>query len=164
MKEIGVINPEAVTEDEAVEYSLREAARAVVFDSENNVALLHSTVNKYYKLPGGGIESGEDPILALKRECLEEIGCDIDSIEEVGIVREYRKRYNLKQLSYSYTANVVGEKGVVALTEDEIAEGFVTVWVTLPEAIKLITESSIETYPAEHMTLRDKTILEAITL
>jgi 8-oxo-dGTP pyrophosphatase MutT (NUDIX family) len=76
MKEIAFLNPENVTEDEVKTYSVREAARAVVLDDDNNVALLHATATDYYKLPGGGLDDDVDKIVALKRECIEEIGCD----------------------------------------------------------------------------------------
>src|SRR3990167_2065115 len=78
----------------------REAARAIVFDKDNNIALLHATNKSYHKLPGGGVEKGEDIIQALKREVLEEIGCEIDSIKELGIIEEYRNKFSLHQLSY----------------------------------------------------------------
>ena len=50
----------------------RCASRAVVFDKDNNVALLDATLKNYHKLPGGGIEENEDFTQALKRECKEE--------------------------------------------------------------------------------------------
>ncbi len=71
-------------------YRERKASRALVFDKDNNIALLHAKNKSYHKLPGGGIEDGEDIIQALRREAMEEIGCEIDNIKELGIVEEYR--------------------------------------------------------------------------
>ncbi len=39
---------------------------------------------------GRGIEEGEDNIEALKRECMEEIGCTITNVRELGVIEEYR--------------------------------------------------------------------------
>ena len=82
--DVGYNNPEPK------EYKLRNAARAVIFDTDKKVALLHATKKSYHKLPGGGIEDGEDMQAALKRELLEEIGCEANNLRDLGIIEEYR--------------------------------------------------------------------------
>ena len=47
MQTLKTINPENVTEQELSEYPSREAARAVVFDRDNNVALLFVSKENY---------------------------------------------------------------------------------------------------------------------
>jgi len=161
MKQIKLINLENTTEDEASRFSIREATRAVIFDSNNQVALLYSTKNKYYKLPGGGIEEGESPEIALDRECKEEIGCEVEITKELGMIIEYRKRYTLKQISYCYLAKVVGDKGTPELTQDEIEEGFETVWMPLEEAVTVSNVIGDPTvYEAPYMVARDSAFLE----
>ncbi len=53
MRQLKLINPENVSEEEVKNYSTREAGRAVVFDEDKNVALLYVSREDYYKLPGG---------------------------------------------------------------------------------------------------------------
>ncbi len=141
MRQLAIINPENVTEEEVKKYQVREAARAIVIDDHSNVALLHLSRDDYYKLPGGGIEVLEDKVSALKRECKEEIGCSIDEIIEIGIIVEYRKLANLKQTSYCYFAKVKGEKGTPRLEEGEIEEGMREVWLPYENAVDLIKNS-----------------------
>ncbi len=141
MQELLTLNPEHASEDEVKTYRMRNAARAIVTDETGNVALLHIK-DGYYKLPGGGIEEGEDKITALRRECEEEIGCDVDVTGEVGIVIEYRKFLTLKQISYCYTARVKGEKGTPNFTELELERGFEAVWVSYDDALRLLEESA----------------------
>ena len=59
MEQLLLLNPEYASEEEAAQYPVREAARAVVMDAENNVALLRVANKNYYKLPGGGCEGNE---------------------------------------------------------------------------------------------------------
>lgn len=139
MQHLTTLNPQNATESEINSYNLREAARAIVLDAENNVAILHVTNEKYYKIPSGGIEHNENKIDALKRECLEEIGCEIKVIDEIGVITENRKMFKLNQVSYCYFAKVVGEKGNPEFTEDEIKEGFELLWIPYEKAQHLIS-------------------------
>lgn len=141
MKLIKIINPENVSEDEVKNYRTREAGRAVVFDEENNLALLRVSKENYYKLPGGGIEEGEDKMIALYRECQEEIGCDIEVIKELGFIVEYRKIFTLKQTSHCFLAKVKGLKGKPDFTDSEKEKGFEVVWLPYGEALKVLNES-----------------------
>ena len=161
MEQIALINPENVSEADAVEFKIREAARAVVFDDENYVALLYASQYGYYKLPGGGIEKDEDPEIALKRECAEEIGCNIKIERKLGVVLEYRKRYGLKQTSHCYIAKLIGIKGRPTLMEDEIEEGFQTIWMPIEEAIKKVQNGRRDKYETQYMIPRDLAFLEA---
>lgn len=161
MKHLTLINPENVTESEGLLYTQRIAVRAVVFDSDENVALLHAINNNYFKLPGGGVEESEDFETALERECIEEIGTSVKITEDLGSVTEYRKRYNLRQISYCYLARVQGEKGIPNLTESEIIEGFETLWVPLEEALRLVSESKPIIYEGPYMVMRDTALLQA---
>lgn len=142
-------------------YNERKAARAIVFDADKKVALLHATKVNYHKLPGGGVEEGEDWIEALKREALEEIGCQIKNIQELGVVEEYRDKFSLHQLSYCYVAEVDGEKGLPELTESEIANGFETVWLSLDAAIETLeSEGDVEDYQGKFVQMRDLLFLQ----
>lgn len=142
MKQLALINPEDVSEEEANTYATREAARAIVVDSDNKIALLYVAREDYYKLPGGGLEGAENKKIALERECLEEIGCRVKVVAEVGCIVEYRKIFGLKQTSYCYLAKVVGEKGQPAYTDKELEKGFVQVWLSFEEALKAILQSN----------------------
>lgn len=142
LKIIKLINPENVSEEEAEGYRVREASRAVVVDDKGLIAMVYVTRENYYKIPGGGIEKGEDKIVALKRECIEEIGCDVDVIGEIGIVVEYRRIFKLKQTSYCYFAKVIGEKGKTFFTNSEKKAGFEQMWLPYAEAVKVISDNN----------------------
>ena len=73
------------------EYRIRPGARAILINELSQIALMHVTKQSYYKLPGGGIDEGEDNMTALKRELLEEVGAtNIEIISEIGQVDEFR--------------------------------------------------------------------------
>ncbi|MBI4088358.1 NUDIX domain-containing protein [Candidatus Kaiserbacteria bacterium] len=161
MKELLVLNPESATETEWKNWPTREAARAIVLDADGKIALLHVSNESYYKLPGGGLEDNEDKIVALRRECEEEIGCDVDVFSDVGIIVEYRKFYSLKQISYCYLARVKGDIGKPNFTETEIAGGFENVWLPFDEAITTIKECHATTLEGrEYIVPRDTLFLE----
>jgi 8-oxo-dGTP pyrophosphatase MutT (NUDIX family) len=153
-------------------YSLREAARAVVVDDDNAIALLHVTRDHYYKLPGGGIEGDEDASEALERELLEEIGTTAEIVANLGTVQEYRYYWNMDQVSYCYLAKQYGKKGEPNYTEEELNEGFEIVWAkNIDEAITLLESSKDVAYDdsdimrnVTFMRLRDVAIAEKARL
>jgi len=163
MKQLLLINPENVTEEEVKNYPVREAVRAIVLDADNKIALLHVSNKGYYKLPGGGIEGTEDRLPALQRECQEEIGCVVEVSEEIGSIIEYRKIFGLKQISYCYLAKVQGPKGAPNFTEEEIAGGFEQIWVSYPDALRFMNESKASDIEGrDYIVPRDTTLLKAV--
>lgn len=76
------------------EKSVRTGARAILFDDDNEVALVYETAYDHYKLPGGCVEPGETLEQALRREIAEEVGATIRSIRYIGVVESHLARYN----------------------------------------------------------------------
>ena len=146
----------------AESYQERRASRAVVFDDQGSVALLYVGKKRHHKLPGGGLEEGEDFLTALQREIREEIGCVITDVRELGLIEEVRDRNGLRQISACFTARVVGEKHPPQFEQDEIDDGFEPVWMPLDEAVKTLeNESETKHYEGSFMSRRDMAILKA---
>jgi len=71
------------------EIILRNAVRAIILKEKIILMVLLRKTNEY-KFPGGGVEKNETIEEALKREVLEEIGCNIVKvIKKIGIITEY---------------------------------------------------------------------------
>ena len=71
---------------------IRNSARSIIIVN-NKIAMIHSLKYDYYKFPGGGIESGENPIDAMIRETREESGLVVkpETIKEYGYVHRIQK-------------------------------------------------------------------------
>jgi 8-oxo-dGTP diphosphatase len=73
----------------AVIKTIRTAARAVIIDDGKLLAIkMRDQRGIYYILPGGGQKPGETLADTLRRECLEEVGLDVE-IGQLIYVREY---------------------------------------------------------------------------
>lgn len=136
-KQIDIFPNQADNWDE-VSFEDRPTGKAVVFDNEDKVALVGTKVNSFYQLPGGGIDQGESIESGIIRECLEEIGCNVNLEHEVGQIDDYRNRDKKHCINHCYTARLVGEKGELTLTEDEAKNGLHVVWVPLDEAVDIL--------------------------
>jgi 8-oxo-dGTP diphosphatase len=105
-----------------------------------DIAIIHVKKENYYKLPGGGIEAGENHQVAGRRETMEEIGCRVKMSKRcLAIVEEWRN--DLHQISYCYVTHVLEDTGATSLTQEEIDEGLEHRWVHVNAAIKLIKEA-----------------------
>lgn len=156
------VNPGAEPVD-PTDFGTREAARAIVLNKRGEVFLLNVSKCGYHKLPGGGVDEGEDISRALEREMLEEIGCQAEVTGEVGIIIEYRDQRRLKQTSYCYLAKRVGSEQTNALTEEEISEGFERVMaINVAEAIKILEQDSPNNYEGKFIRLRDLHFLKTV--
>ena len=102
MKQLKILNFENVAAEEEKAFVIRDTVRAVIFDKENNIALMKVVRDGFYKIPGGEVDQDETVIKALHRECLEEAGVEITIKSEIGYIKEVRKMYRKIQNSYCF--------------------------------------------------------------
>lgn len=152
---------------ELVEPKIRLGARGIIRRSDGHIAIFNKSNKNEYKLPGGGIEGIEQPEDAFKREALEETGCVIDIVDNIGITEEYKAKQNFKQISYIFIGDVVEDKGNLNLTDIEVASGGRLLWETPARALDLITAcydnivaDDFSIYITKFVVLRDRKILE----
>lgn len=91
-------------------FSHRPTVKVVLMDENNKICFISKKGSDFYLLVGGGIENTEDPIKALKRECLEEAGFHIEVKDKIGTVIEHRDETKEKRVVTCYTAKAVGDK------------------------------------------------------
>ena len=122
------------------EYALRPTVKVILIDKDNNVALMKA--RGHYLLPGGGVEAGEDKIAALKREILEEVGCQIEQIEEFGVAHQYRNKSMTHYEIHFFTAHVAGEKGTPTTTQEDELKDVEIYWCSREKVLELLASQS----------------------
>ena len=76
----------------------RDIVRAIVFDNDGYFYFVRAVRDDDFgkatliETAGGGVESGEDHITAIKRELAEELGATVAIVAKIGVVSDY---YNL---------------------------------------------------------------------
>ncbi|WNQ10637.1 NUDIX domain-containing protein [Paenibacillus aurantius] len=141
----------------------RKAARGVLMDEHDRVALMFMARRGLYKLPGGGMEAGESREETFLRELLEETGCEAEITHELGYFEEHKVKNRYMQVSYCYIARALSCTDEIKLTENERRLGMQVRWMSWQEARERMREAENERhdYSSRFMVLRDRRILEA---
>jgi 8-oxo-dGTP pyrophosphatase MutT (NUDIX family) len=126
----------------------RRVVRAFVYDEKGNFAFHHIKGDDlfghrdYFETPGGGVEKGESDLIAIKRECLEELGYELQDITFFAEVKDFYNAINRKNDNLYFVAKRVGEfKGLhhVSKGDSYISE---TLWIPLNKALCLYQKSA----------------------
>ena len=119
---------------------LKFSVRNIVLNEKGEIALVKSFKYGYTQIPGGGLDTGETIEEALRRETIEEIGYTVEIVKPLGYFHESRESSLNKHswttaVSFVYLSKALENVGTNYM-EDEIAEGFAPIWVSLDKAIK----------------------------
>ena len=138
----------------------RKTARAIVIDKDGLYAVMYAENFGLHSLPGGGMEEGESPETALRREILEETGCSCDIIEPLGIITENRFHANYTAVSYYFVVKCIGENNDPQLTQAELDNGTILKWCSFDEMLHLIKDCEHTTNQRKFLQARDIAALE----
>lgn len=146
---------------------LRIGARGIVIKG-NKIAIFNKKNKNEFKLPGGGVDDGENPDDAFLREVLEETGHTVKIIKTLGTIEEIKTHDNFKQISYVYVSEVIEDTGSLSLTQKELDEGGSLVWLEPNEALEKVKNSMEnvigskyeDVYHSKFIIKRDQYILE----
>ena len=97
----------------------RTIVRGIVVDQAGNVAVFNKRVANEYKLPGGVVKDNESTEDTFLKEIKREIGCEIEIIEDIGIIEERMSQDEVVQETYVYVGRVL-EKGKIDYQNQEI--------------------------------------------
>jgi len=118
-------------------YNVRNSVKAIIVQDNKLLCIkLSDKDGNYYILPGGGQEKNETFIETLKRECLEELGAEIE-VQKIRYIREYiGKNHEFAhdddnhQVEYMFACKLLSEPDLsLASHLDNRQEGFE--WVEL---------------------------------
>ena len=138
----------------------RIAVNAILFNNEDKIALIYMEGWNLYTLPGGGVDSGEGLLDAVKREVREETGYECEILGELGMVTENRGEDDTTQKRYYYFARAIGEPGEVQLTDFEISANISVQWHTLKQALQIVSDNKPKYYKENFIRRRDIAVLE----
>ena len=131
----GLILSNTITNQTKEKYRL--AARGIIA-KDDNILMIYCRHFNDYTFPGGGVENGEDEILALYRECEEEAGVKIENIRpfyKTFEKREIDEETVLLHESHFYLCDVRSfckQK----LETYEVELGYEPVWISVSDAIE----------------------------
>lgn len=103
----------------------RPTARAIVVDDGGYFYFVRAVRDDIFckgdviETAGGGVESGEDLVAAVKRECLEELGATVEVICKIGVVEDYYNLIHRHNVNNYYLCKAIsfGDKN---LTQEEV--------------------------------------------
>ena len=168
MKELFVLDKKNYNLNGSV--GTRPSVRGIIV-RDGKIAMMHSKKYDYYKLPGGGMEKGEEYKDTLVREVREESGLivKVDTIKEFGYVRRIEKgriEDIFIQDNFYFICEVEDELGSQNLDDYEADEEFTLEFATIEHVIEVnktanhLEKEEVQTF--QGMLDRENRVLELV--
>ena len=146
---------------------IKMKSRAIITDNEGKILI--GNYGGVYLLPGGSIDTGENPNDTILRELREETGLEFQQLEPFAKIRYFQNRYPTREgrtinrllITYYYIGI---EKDAIKhdrkLTEKEIKDGFELKYYSVGEIGRMLEQNRTENPRNEYFNKEIKTIIE----
>lgn len=146
---------------------IKMKSRAIITDNEGKILI--GNYGGVYLLPGGSIDTGENPNNTILRELREETGLEFQQLEPFTKIRYFQNRYPTREgrtinrllITYYYIGR---EKDAIKhdrkLTEKEIKDGFELKYYSVEEIGRMLEQNQTENPRNEYFNKEIKTIIE----
>lgn len=124
-------------------YEKRVTVKAVARNEKGQFGFVTNPVHGFYLLAGGGAES-QDLMMEIKRECVEEIGYEVDVVRGIGRIHEFRDRDAKEYETICFLVGINKKIGKDLRTEDEKNNGLSVVWLESEDAQKILKEQVVK--------------------
>lgn len=132
-----------------VRYTMRPGAYAVLLQGDQMLLTHQADPTPEFQLPGGGIDPGESPVVALMREVFEETGYRIAKPRRLGAFRRftYMPEYDLwaEKLCTIYLATPTLRIGPPS------EPGHKAVWMGIQEAVAQLGNAGDQHFAAQFL-------------
>lgn len=118
-------------------FEKRITVKAVAINDDGKFGFMTNPVHGFYLLAGGGAES-DDLEKEVRRECDEEINFEVEVLEEIGKVHEFRNRNAKEYETVCFAVKMIKELPEDTRTESEKKNGLSVVWLGKDEAIDIL--------------------------
>jgi 8-oxo-dGTP pyrophosphatase MutT (NUDIX family) len=129
----------------------KTVVKALITDTDGRVLVLYrSTTHPNFPgqidLPGGEMEEGENYLLALRREIVEEVGLDVSHVKDSHFIKLYEKVRSDKTVDilYRVTIPLLSEKDIQTSWEHK---GFSI--ISLSDLLSVRKPSNLDVYMKE---------------
>lgn len=140
-------------------FESRPTVKAIVVN-EGRFGFVTNPIHGFLLLPGGGAESN-NLRKEIKRECIEEMSCEVEVLGKVGRVLEYRNRDSRKYRTVCFAVKVTGEARGQKSTDEKRNDLYV-VWLKKNEAVDIlqdqvsqVMQGEVEFYNTAFNIIRD---------
>ena len=131
-------------------YKLRPGAYAIIPRGQSLLLTHQARPEPEFQLPGGGIDPGESPFQALRREVFEETGWSLSSLRKLGAYRRfaYMPEYDMwaEKVAHIFLADPVRAHG------DPTEDGHTAVWMSVGMAVELLASDGDRNFVETFMT------------
>ena len=142
----------------------RSIVRGIVYNDNYQIALMYLYNDDkfghrdYLETPGGGVEKGETLLEALRRELREELGAEIDNIEEIGRVVDFYNLIYRRNNNHYYLCRLTDlHENHFTEKEKQLVAG--VKWIDIDEAIEVM-DNTIRTNISTLVINRELPILK----
>ena len=122
----------------------RQIARAIVVDDDGLYYFVRAMRDDEFgavtliETSGGGVEPGEAPDAAIRRELMEELGAEVEILARIGVVSDYYNLIHRHNINHYFLCRALSF-GNRHLTEDELDKYHLS-------TLKLDYEAAVEEY------------------
>lgn len=105
----------------------RQIVRAIVFDDAGQFYFVRVQRNDIFgnatliETSGGGVEEGEDILMAIQRELQEELGAEVQVLCKIGVVSDYYNLIRRHNINHYFLCRVKSF-GQPHMTQDEVEQ------------------------------------------
>jgi ADP-ribose pyrophosphatase YjhB (NUDIX family) len=98
----------------------RAGSGALILDDEEKILMVEPTYKHTWEIPGGIVEQGEDPRTACHRECLEELGLEIQPGRLLALEHQVEPPPRGDSLMFIYDGGTLEDSAAIQLQAEEI--------------------------------------------